>query len=289
MKVLLFTAILAILSMFCFISCTKSSEGTSGNTPPPTVPKVVANFTISSTDVTTPATVTFTNQSTNALTYSWDFGDNTATSPLAAPSHIYNNAGTYLIILTATGSDGSKSSYSYPITIKQGTSLNVSVLDINGLAVSGATVSLYSSYLDYFNKTNVISTETTNSNGLVTFNKLSTIVYYYYVSTGCKNNFNSTYYTPTALLSGSSPTISTRVNGVGKVIVSNYSSDTYEVFLNTTSFGNLLSAQSLTISNYPIGSYTLKVVQKTGYIGYPTTKTYTVNVTCGAQVNYNIQ
>jgi len=50
----------------------------------------------------TPAFVTFTNNSVNATTYLWDFGDGgTSTSP--NPTHTYNSYGVYTVKLKATG------------------------------------------------------------------------------------------------------------------------------------------------------------------------------------------
>ena len=53
--------------------------------------------------------VNFTNFSTNAKTYSWDFGDNSGdTSSKKAPQHIFTAKGDYLVTLTA--SDGTSTS-----------------------------------------------------------------------------------------------------------------------------------------------------------------------------------
>lgn len=49
--------------------------------------------------------VTFNNQSTNASTYAWNFGDNT-TSNLANPTHVYPNAGNYTITLNVASTAG---------------------------------------------------------------------------------------------------------------------------------------------------------------------------------------
>jgi PKD repeat protein len=49
--------------------------------------------------------VTFTNTTTNGISYVWDFGDGT-TSTSANPSHIYTTVGSYTITLTATGYAG---------------------------------------------------------------------------------------------------------------------------------------------------------------------------------------
>lgn len=46
-------------------------------------------------------TVQFSNASVNAQSYTWDFGDNTPNSSLAAPSHTYNKAGTFTVRMIA--------------------------------------------------------------------------------------------------------------------------------------------------------------------------------------------
>ena len=65
-----------------------------------------ASFTGSPTSGTEPLTVNFTNTSTDAASYSWNFGDG-GTSTAQDPSHIYNTAGTYTVTLTATNACGS--------------------------------------------------------------------------------------------------------------------------------------------------------------------------------------
>ncbi|MBN2004714.1 MAG: S8 family serine peptidase [Anaerolineae bacterium] len=74
---------------------------------PTAVTSPTAGFTSSSPDVLGEATI-FTNTTTGAapVSYLWNFGDNT-TSTLSAPTHTYNNAGTYTVALTATNSGGS--------------------------------------------------------------------------------------------------------------------------------------------------------------------------------------
>ena len=64
-----------------------------------------ANFTFSGGGCTAPCTISFTNSSTNATSYSWDFGDGT-TSTNANPSKTYASGGTYSVILTATNAAG---------------------------------------------------------------------------------------------------------------------------------------------------------------------------------------
>ena len=71
------------------------------NPPPP----VVADFTGSPTSGVAPLTVSFTNLSTGATSYSWDFGD-TQTSTVVTPGNTYTNAGSYTVTLTANGAGG---------------------------------------------------------------------------------------------------------------------------------------------------------------------------------------
>ena len=81
--------------------------------------KPVANFTFSpSTRLVAPATVTFTNTSTNASSYKWDFSDGTASTE-TNPSKQFTKEGTYTVKLTAT-SAGNSSDVSKVITVGKG-------------------------------------------------------------------------------------------------------------------------------------------------------------------------
>lgn len=53
-----------------------------------------------------PLTVTFTDQSTDATSWAWDFGDG-GSSVLQNPTHEYAAVGQYTVTLTATNSAGS--------------------------------------------------------------------------------------------------------------------------------------------------------------------------------------
>lgn len=63
-------------------------------------------------------TAVFTNNTTNAVSYTWDFGDNT-TSTVTNPTHVYDEVtGTYTIVLTATSANGCIDETSQTIQIK---------------------------------------------------------------------------------------------------------------------------------------------------------------------------
>jgi len=71
--------------------------------PPPARPEFVAGPLVGSA----PLTVCFTNLSSSATCFQWDFGDGTGSQEFY-PTHTYTNAGAYTIRLTATGPAGSR-------------------------------------------------------------------------------------------------------------------------------------------------------------------------------------
>jgi PKD repeat protein len=76
-------------------------------TAPPVPPKPVAGFSATQTSGTAPLAVTFTDQSTGSPTkWKWSFGDG-STSAIQNPTHTYNKAGKYTVILTVTNAAGS--------------------------------------------------------------------------------------------------------------------------------------------------------------------------------------
>ena len=64
------------------------------------------NFSISNDGCVAPCQVSFSNSSTNADSYEWDFGDN-QTSNATSPTHVYNNGGVFSATLKGTNQAGS--------------------------------------------------------------------------------------------------------------------------------------------------------------------------------------
>jgi PKD repeat protein len=88
-----------------------------GSTLPPAPP--TADFTVDPATGTTPLTVAFTDQSSGSPTsWRWDFGDGTS-SPSQNPTHVYADAGTYTVSLTATNVAGSDTATKAAVTATQ--------------------------------------------------------------------------------------------------------------------------------------------------------------------------
>ena len=247
-------------------------------------PVPVASFTINSTSLTSPATVTFTNTSTNATSYTWDFGDG-GTSFATSPTYTYTKGGNYTVKLTATGSRD-QNSVSKAINITDPTSLEISVKDNLGNPVSGATVKLYSTESDWISETfQVLTTQTTNSSGVVIFKPLAASKYFWKISKGCQSNIYTTYTSTSALTSNINNLVTSILGSTGTLTIINNSTYPYDIYLNgTLQFVNMAggSRKDLLV---PTGNYTIRVLQKSGYVLTPTDKTYTGSLVCGGTLS----
>ncbi|MCT4622902.1 MAG: choice-of-anchor L domain-containing protein [Schleiferiaceae bacterium] len=79
-------------------------------------PDPVAGYTYMN-DPGVPLKVNFTNNSVNAMTYLWDFGDGT-TSNDTTPSHTYDSPAEYIVTLTITSPDGCIDSYTNIVKVE---------------------------------------------------------------------------------------------------------------------------------------------------------------------------
>lgn len=66
----------------------------------PIVPK--AEFTVAGNNCQAPCEVSFTNLSTNAKSYKWEFGDSSAVNTEQSPRHKFNKAGIFKVLLTVS-------------------------------------------------------------------------------------------------------------------------------------------------------------------------------------------
>lgn len=116
--------------------------GTSGETRSVKIDAAVASapeagfeYTITN-DSIAPATVTFNNQSKNATSYLWDFGEpgsTTDTSTSQNPVHIYSTPGSYLVTLTAKNDQNVTDTQTHTIVIK------APVSSVDAISISGGS------------------------------------------------------------------------------------------------------------------------------------------------------
>ena len=80
-----------------------------------TITEPTANFTYIP-DAENPLKIKFTNTSTNAVSYSWDFGDSSPIVTTTSPTHTYAAEGEYTVKLTAIDVTEAENSTSKTVT-----------------------------------------------------------------------------------------------------------------------------------------------------------------------------
>jgi len=160
-KILLFG--ISILAIFA-ISCQKQPSAT---------------FKMSKEVVDVGETISFTNTSTDADYYGWDFGDGQS-SILENPTHTFDAKGTYNISLYAYSENGRKKSLAAAsVIVYPSTDLSLTVY-INGQStrVDDCIMKLFLNYTDWLNYTNTVDTGRTDKAGKIIFRGLEPRVYY---------------------------------------------------------------------------------------------------------------
>lgn len=132
-----------------------------------TIGGILANFTVNVTSGQAPLLVTFANQSVNATSYVWNFGDgNTSTDQ--QPSHTYANAGSYTVSLTAIGLGGTntltRTSY-IGVTSgsggSEGTNSFTATVSVNGVTHAFIADTITPTWLQNFNQLNINANSST--------------------------------------------------------------------------------------------------------------------------------
>ncbi len=172
-------SILIIALNIFAIGCKKEEaiSNTKNNTPP------VANFAYSISGLFPARTVQFTNSSSNATSYTWEFGDN-VTSNDQNPVHIYSTSGLFNVRLTAINDNGSNS-LTRAITIQnEPDTIRINKIILNVFpTLDGTGVSWdFSSDPDiYFQITNSTGVVLYDGSSLVAYNLPSANLSYSYI------------------------------------------------------------------------------------------------------------
>jgi subtilisin len=107
-----------------------------GANQPPT-----ANFTFTTTGLTTVFTDTSTDSDGSIVAWSWSFGDN-GTSTAQKPSHTYAAAGSYTVTLTVTDDDSATGSKSSTITVSLPPALPAAPTNLTASVISRTQINL---------------------------------------------------------------------------------------------------------------------------------------------------
>lgn len=122
--------------------------------------------------------VTFKNESDNAKTYDWDFGDGYGSQEMN-PVHTYTSTGTYDVTLTAYSKSGVESKAGITIKVQPPTLLVVEVLEYyQQYVVPNASVRLYPTNSDWVNEKNMVDEGTTDDQGIAVFSHLANDDYF---------------------------------------------------------------------------------------------------------------
>ncbi len=115
-------------------------------------PKVEAYFNPSQIWGCAPFELQFQNLSANALSYTWNFGDNSPISNETEPAHVFEKSGVYYLRLIATGVGECKDTFDFAEPVRMGDSLNIQAyLEPSGpveLTLPMAQVKVYATPVD---------------------------------------------------------------------------------------------------------------------------------------------
>lgn len=96
------------------------------------LPMPIVGFSFTGDVTFAPCFATFSNTTTNAVSYNWDFGDG-ATSTEKTPKHLYSTGGTYNVVLTAMNGDGATTNLIKPVIVGNApTKVNIKQVTLTG-------------------------------------------------------------------------------------------------------------------------------------------------------------
>lgn len=168
------------------------------------------------------------------------------------------------------------------------TSLELTIINNLGNPIQGANVKLYNSFDDWnLDKNQIGNTLTSDFMGKVKFSNLTPIKYFWLAEYDCQNNVNGAVTTTQPLSSNTNNTLSVVLSGTGNVILNNISTNPYSIYLNGTYAFDMDGGSSKNLNYLPVGSITIRVLQISGYVLYPTDKTYNLNIDCGNTITTN--
>ena len=165
-----------------------------------------------------------------------------------------------------------------PTPTVQPTTLTMKILDQLGNKVPNANVKLFADSTAY--KSNIGTNYTADANGV--FSKaLSPSKWYWKVTTLC--DMSTTNTTTQPLKANVDNQVTVVLQGYGTITMNNSTTNPYYVYND----GNLLfTLEGNTSKEFTttLGNHTVRVLQKSGYVLYPTDKSYSSTLSCSGIV-----
>lgn len=197
------------------------------------------------------------------------------------------NKGLLILILLVAVFGCKKEETVTPIVLDP-TSLELTIVNNLGNPIQGANVKLYSSYDDWNLGINQVGyTLTSNFAGKVKFTNLSPVKYYWFAEYDCQNNVNGAVTTTQPLSNNINNTLNVVLSGTGNVILNNNSVNPYKVYINGIYAFDMAGGSSKDLNYIPTGNLTIRVLQISGYVLYPTDETYSLTIDCGSTITKN--
>lgn len=236
-----------------------------------------ADFEIQTPFVASPTEVTFTNKSSNATSYSWDFGDSSSLSNEVNPNHSYKKSGSFNVSLTAFNNEGSHT-VKKSINILNPTSLTIIAKDEKNQTIKNAVIHIFDNESGF--KTGIgISGSSFSNNGTITFTNLLPKTYYWWVEGECDNNIEKGLNNG-ELLANQNNVFEVRTSPLASFSFTNNSTDNYKLEINGKVEIPFFDKNSTKTIYYRSGSHSIKVTQLDGFIGSPIIKDYTKSIYC---------
>ena len=169
------------------------------------------------------------------------------------------------------------------------TKLELTVIDEHGSPASDFDVKLFGNPDDFKQGTQFLQIGKTNDKGIVTFDDLNSIKYYFTAYNGCINN-NLSYTSIEPLKADYTNTLTIRVEETCNFTIVNESSNDYRVYYNDVPWyvisGN---TNRIFLDEFPVTKVRVRILQLNGYIFFPTDLTYNIDGECGSYEGFNIK
>lgn len=162
------------------------------------------------------------------------------------------------------------------------TKLELTVLDEHGSPARDFDVDLFGNVDDWKNRFPFLQTAKTNENGVVTFDNLNSIKYYFKAFKGCINN-NLSYVSIEPLKTDYINTLTIRVQETCHFTITNNSGDNYRVYYDGIPQYTIPGHSYQTFVNgFPTGITKVRTLQLDGYIFFATDLTFTIDAECNS-------